>query len=498
MATIRWCRAPRNSSRRRHDPGHRAASAALAGAVRERRRAGTRRGSGPASNEQRCDAQGGIEQLLNPLDARRLPWRTGRGCCAPPNCLADRNAIMARSRLTPNCARAAPCCFDLPSARWRQPAGPHAPSNSPRRRARRRRPTVAVDDAEKELTGMSEPAARVDLSGDERKLLAFAQGVAAPYAAYEGALPLAALQEIFASSNHPAVSARSCRSRPAARACRRSPSRRWSRACRRHCRCSAIRVCSATARFRLAGAMCALPAGSIGDEIGAIAISETQAASDLSRIETTATRHGRGWKITGRKTWATHGMVASLFIVLARNGDAPGQFTRLSSRRICRALCGGHLNRSGLSTLLCRAGTERLRSLRRAPARWRRRRRGRRQGGVSDCAPAAALQALRAAQAAIEITADYARERIVAGSALVERSLVPARPRRSVGAHRGGAALAYRAAANFRRPRRARWRRAPRRSAASSRWRPAAGRPTAWAGCCLPRIGCTGCTTTRA
>ena len=44
---------------------------------------------------------------------------------------------------------------------------------------------------------MPERAARFDLSAGERKLLAFAQGVAAPYAAYQGALPLATLQEIF-------------------------------------------------------------------------------------------------------------------------------------------------------------------------------------------------------------------------------------------------------------------------------------------------------------
>src|ERR1700753_2278665 len=44
---------------------------------------------------------------------------------------------------------------------------------------------------------MSERAARFDLSSDERKLLAFAQEVTAPYAAHQGALPLPTLQEIF-------------------------------------------------------------------------------------------------------------------------------------------------------------------------------------------------------------------------------------------------------------------------------------------------------------
>src|ERR1700753_2908049 len=42
---------------------------------------------------------------------------------------------------------------------------------------------------------MSDAATRFDLSGDERKLLAFAHKVAAPYADHQGPLPFAALVE---------------------------------------------------------------------------------------------------------------------------------------------------------------------------------------------------------------------------------------------------------------------------------------------------------------
>ncbi len=65
-----------------------------------------------------------------------------------------------------------------------------------------------------------------------------------------------------------------------------------------------------------------------GEEIGAIAITEAQAGSDLARIETVARRFGDRYVLNGRKTWVTHGTVASTFIVLARTGDNKDQFTR--------------------------------------------------------------------------------------------------------------------------------------------------------------------------
>src|SRR5271156_3889573 len=65
-----------------------------------------------------------------------------------------------------------------------------------------------------------------------------------------------------------------------------------------------------------------------GEDIGAIAITEAQAGSALARIETVARRVGDRYVLNGRKTWVTHGMVASSFIVLARTGDGKDQFTR--------------------------------------------------------------------------------------------------------------------------------------------------------------------------
>jgi hypothetical protein len=299
---------------------------------------------------------------------------------------------------------------------------------------------------------MSERAARFDLSADERKLLAFAQEVAAPYAAYQGALPLATLQEIFRKLEPSGylgsilpVAAGGKGLSPLAFAALvegLSPSlpllgnqsvQRYLHDFGSPAQC---------ARF--------LPGLLSGDDIGAIAISETQAASDLSRIETTVTKHGSRWKITGRKTWVTHGMVAALFIVLARNGDAPGQFTRFIvtpdmpgfARRPLEPIGLTHLSFAELELNGCEVSDE----LRLGGE-------GEGASGAKAAFPIArllaALQALRIAQAAIEMTADYARERIVAGSALVERSLVQRGHADLWARIEAARLLAYRAAANL-------------------------------------------------
>jgi alkylation response protein AidB-like acyl-CoA dehydrogenase len=299
---------------------------------------------------------------------------------------------------------------------------------------------------------MSQAPARFDLSSDERKLLAFAQGVTAPYAAHQGALPLATLQEIFRKLEPSGylgsilpVAAGGKGLSPLA---------------------FAALVEGLSPALPLLGnqsvqrylhdfgspAQCIrfLPGLLSGDEVGAIAISETQAASDLSRIETTATKHGSSWKVTGRKTWVTHGMVASLFIVLAKSGEAPGQFTRFIVtpdmpglvRRPLEPIGLTHLSFAELELNDCEVSDE----LRLGGE-------GEGASGAKAAFPIArllaALQALRIAQAAIEITADYARERIVAGSALVERSLVQRGHADLWARIEAARLLAYRAAANL-------------------------------------------------
>lgn len=162
-----------------------------------------------------------------------------------------------------------------------------------------------------------------------------------------------------------------------------------------------------------------------GDEIGAIAITEPQAGSDLSRIETVARRTHDRYVLSGSKTWVTHGMVASCFIVLARTGDEARAFTRFIVPAETAGLRRTPLNAAGLRHLtFARVDLTDCE----IPVELRLGEEGSGAGGAKAAFPIAralaALQSLRIAQAALEIAAAYARERVTASRALAERSLV--------------------------------------------------------------------------
>ncbi len=61
-----------------------------------------------------------------------------------------------------------------------------------------------------------------------------------------------------------------------------------------------------------------------GETIGAIAMSEPGAGSDLRAITTTATRDGDHWVISGAKTFITSGILADLVIVFAKTDPNAG------------------------------------------------------------------------------------------------------------------------------------------------------------------------------
>ncbi|MFB6194352.1 MAG: acyl-CoA dehydrogenase family protein, partial [Halobaculum sp.] len=61
-----------------------------------------------------------------------------------------------------------------------------------------------------------------------------------------------------------------------------------------------------------------------GEEIGAFALSEPQAGSDVPAIETTAERDGDGYRIDGGKLWTSNGSVADTVIVFAKTDDDAG------------------------------------------------------------------------------------------------------------------------------------------------------------------------------
>ncbi len=63
-----------------------------------------------------------------------------------------------------------------------------------------------------------------------------------------------------------------------------------------------------------------------GEWIGAIALSEPQAGSDLAAVQTRAVRDGDDWIITGHKRWAGNALAADFLEVLCRVSDpGPGE-----------------------------------------------------------------------------------------------------------------------------------------------------------------------------
>ncbi|MGE0160114.1 MAG: acyl-CoA dehydrogenase family protein [Gemmatimonadales bacterium] len=64
-----------------------------------------------------------------------------------------------------------------------------------------------------------------------------------------------------------------------------------------------------------------LPALASGEVLGAFALSETQAGSDLAAMSTRARREGAGWRLEGDKRWVTNGARAGLLVVFAATGE---------------------------------------------------------------------------------------------------------------------------------------------------------------------------------
>ena len=67
-----------------------------------------------------------------------------------------------------------------------------------------------------------------------------------------------------------------------------------------------------------------LPGIGAGTLIGAFALSEPEAGSDVGAIATRAVRDGDDWRLDGVKTWISNAGLANYYIVFARSGEAPG------------------------------------------------------------------------------------------------------------------------------------------------------------------------------
>jgi acyl-CoA dehydrogenase len=67
-----------------------------------------------------------------------------------------------------------------------------------------------------------------------------------------------------------------------------------------------------------------LPRIADGTCITGFCLSETEAGSDVSALQTSARRDGNDYVLDGRKTWISNAGVADTYIVFARTGEAPG------------------------------------------------------------------------------------------------------------------------------------------------------------------------------
>jgi alkylation response protein AidB-like acyl-CoA dehydrogenase len=67
-----------------------------------------------------------------------------------------------------------------------------------------------------------------------------------------------------------------------------------------------------------------LPAMATGARVGAIAMTEPGAGSDLQALRTRARRVGDHYEISGQKTFITNGLNADLIVIVCRTGDDPG------------------------------------------------------------------------------------------------------------------------------------------------------------------------------
>jgi acyl-CoA dehydrogenase len=67
-----------------------------------------------------------------------------------------------------------------------------------------------------------------------------------------------------------------------------------------------------------------LPGIGSGTIVGAFALSEPDAGSDVGAIATRAARDGDSWRLDGVKTWISNAGLADCYVVFARTGEGPG------------------------------------------------------------------------------------------------------------------------------------------------------------------------------
>ncbi|MFJ4100273.1 acyl-CoA dehydrogenase family protein [Amycolatopsis japonica] len=95
-----------------------------------------------------------------------------------------------------------------------------------------------------------------------------------------------------------------------------------------------------------------LPGFCSGELVTAIAITEPDAGSDLSRVRTTARRSGGDFVLNGRKTFISHAEQADLLLVVARTGSRDTEFSLLAVERGTPGLTvGKRIDKIGMRAL---------------------------------------------------------------------------------------------------------------------------------------------------
>ena len=69
-----------------------------------------------------------------------------------------------------------------------------------------------------------------------------------------------------------------------------------------------------------------LPKAAAGESIGALALSEADAGSDVQALTTRARRSGGAWALDGEKTWISNGGIAHFYVVFARADEGISAF----------------------------------------------------------------------------------------------------------------------------------------------------------------------------
>ena len=73
-----------------------------------------------------------------------------------------------------------------------------------------------------------------------------------------------------------------------------------------------------------------LPRAAAGDLHVAFGVTEANAGTDTSQIQTRATRDGDNWRIRGQKIWTTKALESEVVLLLARTGEADSGLDGLS------------------------------------------------------------------------------------------------------------------------------------------------------------------------